>query len=294
MQTFEPLDRLSVTVLAEDSVMYESPCWGQHGISLFMTAVKGGVTRNILVDTAQDPRALLRNMDLLGIRPSAVDAIVITHCHVDHTGGLAEVLKAVGKKDLPVVAHPGLFRPNFVEEPFLEHVGISAGNSRAEIEAAGGLLLLTADPLKLMTGLSSTGYVTRRTDFEEVSLPLRTIDGEGRLIQDSMKDDISVIAVLPGGKLVILTGCSHAGIVNIARHSLELSGHKEIRAILGGLHLVDASEDRIRKTADALAGLPIESIFAGHCTGFSAQAELRKKIGDRFQPLQTGMRFEFP
>lgn len=294
MPSFEALDRLSVTVVAEDTVMYESPCWGQHGISFFVTAVKGGVTRNILIDTAQDPVALLHNMDQLGIRPSGIDGIVITHCHVDHTGGLSEVLKAVGKKDLPVVAHPDLFRPNFVEEPFLEHVGISAGNTRARIEAAGGLLLLTPDPLKLMTGLSTTGYVTRRTDFEEVGLPLRTLDGEGRLVQDPMKDDISVAAVLPGGKLVILTGCSHAGIVNIARHSLELTGQKGIRAILGGLHLVEAPLDRIRKTADALAGLPIESVYAGHCTGFEAQVELRKTFGDRFRPLQTGMRFEFP
>lgn len=294
MASLEALDRLSVTVVAEDSVMYESPYWGQHGISLFVTAQKDGITRNILIDTAQDPRALLHNMDLMDICPSCIDTVVITHCHYDHTRGLAEVLKAIGKKDLPVVAHPDLFRLDFIVKPYLRHVGILAGDTRAEIEAAGGLLFLTSDPLPLMTGLSTTGYVTRRTDFEEVGIPLRTLDGEGRLVPDPMKDDISVTAVLPEGKLVILTGCSHAGIVNILRHSLELTGQKGIRAILGGLHLVEAPLDRIRKTADALAGMPIDSVYAGHCTGFDAQVELRKTFGDRFRPLQTGMRFEFP
>lgn len=294
MASLEALDRLSVTVVAEDSVMYESPYWGQHGISLFVTAQKDGITRNILIDVAQDPQALLHNMSLMGICPPCIDAIVITHCHYDHTRGLAEVLKAIGKKDLPVVAHPDLFRLDFIVKPYLRHVGVLAGDTRAEIEAAGGLLFLTSDPLPLMTGLSTTGYVTRRTDFEEVGIPLRTIDGEGRLVEDPMKDDISVTAVLPGGKLVILTGCSHAGIVNIARHSLDLTGLKDIRAILGGLHLVEAPMDRITKTVDALGEMSIDSVYAGHCTGFGAQAELRKKFGDRFQPLQTGMKFEFP
>ena len=294
MPAFETLDRLSVTVVAEDSVMYESPYWGQHGISLFVTAEKGGITRNILIDVAQDPQALLHNMNLMGICPPCIDAIVVTHCHYDHTRGLSEVLKAIGKKDLPVVAHPDLFRLDFIVKPYLRHVGVLAGDTRAEIEAAGGLLFLTSDPLPLMTGLSTTGYVTRRTDFEEVGIPLRTIDGEGRLVEDPMKDDISVIAALLDGKLVILTGCSHAGIVNIARHAVDLTGVKDIRAILGGLHLVEAPMDRILKTVDSLADLSIESVFAGHCTGFSAQAELRKKFGERFQPLQTGMKFEFP
>ncbi len=294
MASLEPLDRLTVTVVAEDSVMYESPCWGQHGLSLLVTAEKDGIVRNILVDVAQDPRALLHNMDRMGIRPSDIDAVVITHCHYDHTQGLAEVLKAVGKTDLPVVAHPDLFRLDFVVEPCLRHVGVPAGDRRAEIEAAGGRLFLTSDPLPLMTGLTTTGYVTRRTDFEGVGISLRTINGEGRLVEDPMKDDISMVAVLPGEKLVILTGCSHAGIVNIARHAADLTGRKGIRAILGGLHLVEAPPDRITKTVDALGGMPIEAVYAGHCTGFDAQVELRKRFGDRFRPLQTGMKFEFP
>ncbi len=293
MPTMEYLDALDVTVVAEDSVMYESPYWGQHGISLYVTARREGISRNILIDVAQNPQALLHNMELMGIEPAGIDAIVLTHCHYDHTQGLVEILKAIGKRDLPVVAHPDIFRLDFIVDPYLRHVGVMSPDSRAAIEGQGGCLFLTADPLQLMPGLTTTGYVKRQTDFEEVGIPLKTIDEAGRLVQDPMKDDISVIAAVKGKGLVVLTGCSHAGIVNIARHSIEMSGIKDVDTIVGGLHLVEAPMDRIVKTVDALGGMKIGKVYAGHCTGFNAQAELRKKFGDRFAPLQTGMRLNF-
>jgi len=194
----EYLDRISITVVAEDSVLYESPYWGQHGISLYVQAEHNTVVRNILIDVGQSPEALLHNMRLLGIDPASIDAIVLTHCHYDHTQGLAEVLKAIGKRDLPVIAHPDLFRLDFIVNPYLRHVGVMAGDSRQELEANGACLFLTADPLQLLPGLTTTGYIPRTTDFEEVGIPLKTIDSEGKVVMDPMNDDISVIAALKG------------------------------------------------------------------------------------------------
>jgi 7,8-dihydropterin-6-yl-methyl-4-(beta-D-ribofuranosyl)aminobenzene 5'-phosphate synthase len=293
MSTMESLDSLSLTIVAEDSVMYESPFWGQHGISLYATAKKDGFSRNILVDVAQDSTALLHNMTLMGIEPSSIDGIVLTHCHYDHTQGLVEILKTIGKKDVPVIAHPDLFRPNFIVKPYLRHVGVMSGDSRVSIENNGGYLFLTTDPLQIMPGLTTTGLIPRQTDFEEVGIPLKTIDSDNRLVQDPMNDDISLIAVLPDKELVILSGCSHAGIVNITKQSISISGIHQVRAVIGGLHLVEAPMDRIIKTVDAMHTLVEGSIYAGHCTGFNAQVELRKKFGDRFAPLQTGMKFDF-
>jgi len=293
MPQLERLDTLSVTVLAEDSVQYESPLWGQHGISLFVTAEKDGITRNVLVDVAQDPTALLHNFSLLKIDPTSIDTIVLTHCHYDHTQGLTEVLKAIGKKDLPIVAHPELFRLDFIVHPYLRHVGVMAGDLPKSIEENGGRLFLTSDPLQIMPGLSTTGQVKRQTDFEEVGIPLRTISKEGRLVQDSMPDDLSLVATLKTEEVVILTGCSHAGIVNIVKHTIDLTGSRRIKTVIGGLHLVEAPMERIRKTAEALASLEVETVFAGHCTGFDAQVELRKVFGTRFKPLQTGMQFMY-
>jgi 7,8-dihydropterin-6-yl-methyl-4-(beta-D-ribofuranosyl)aminobenzene 5'-phosphate synthase len=166
-----------------------------------------------------------------------------------------------------------------------------SGDSREEIEKAGGDLFLTRDPVKLMSGITTTGEVKRQTDFEQVGIALKTIDGE-EVVDDQMLDDISVVANVKGKGLVIVTGCSHAGIVNIAKHAMELTGCEKIEGIIGGLHLIDAPDGRIKRTVEELSKLNPEWICAGHCTGFKAQVELYLAFKERFSPLHTGMQFE--
>jgi 7,8-dihydropterin-6-yl-methyl-4-(beta-D-ribofuranosyl)aminobenzene 5'-phosphate synthase len=291
MNPSDLLSSLKITVLAEDSVQYESPLLGQHGISFLLEARKQEVCRRILVDVGQNPSALLHNMSLLGIQPSAIDALFLTHCHYDHTQGTVEVLKAVGKSGLPVVAHPDTFRLHFIKDPCLRHVGVMPEDSRPRIEEAGGHLFLTTDPFPFLPGFMTTGEVRRQTEFEEVGIPLFTL-ADGRMVQDRMMDDISLVAQVQEKGLVIVTGCSHAGIVNIVKHSVELTGENRIACILGGFHLLSASEERIRKTTEALFQFDIHLISAGHCTGFKAQAALYQIFQERFKPLQTGMTFE--
>ena len=285
------LNSLKITVLTEDSVLYESHYLGQHGVSFLLEGAKGSDVMRILVDVGQNSQALLSNMKLMNISPSIIDAIVLTHCHYDHTQGVAKMLKEIGRRDIQVIAHRDIFRLNFVTEPYLRHVGIMPGDSREEIEKAGGSLLLTKDPVKLMSGITTTGEVKRQTDFEQVGIALKTIEG-GEVVDDQMLDDISVVANVNGKGLVIVTGCSHAGIVNIARHAMELTGCEKIEGIIGGLHLVDASDVRIKRTSEELAKLNPKWICVGHCTGFKAQVELYLAFGERFSPLQTGMQFE--
>jgi len=291
MNPSDLLSNLKITVLAEDSVQYESPLLGQHGISFLLEAKSQDECRRILVDVGQNASALLHNMRLLGIQPSAIDALFLTHCHYDHTQGTVEVLKAVGKKGFPVVAHPDTFRPHFVKDPYLRHVGVMPEDSRTKIEEAGGFLFLTTDPFPFVPGITTTGEVRRQTDFEEVGIVLFTLV-DGRLVQDGMMDDISLVAQVQDKGLVIVTGCSHAGIVNIVKHSVEQTGENRIAAILGGFHLLAASKERIGRTAEALSQFDIELISAGHCTGFKAQAALYQIFKDRFKPLQTGMTFD--
>jgi len=284
------LNSLKITVLTEDSVLYESHYLGQHGVSFLLEGAKGSDVMRILVDVGQNSQALLNNMKLMNISPAIIDAVVLTHCHYDHTQGVAKMLREIGRRDIQVIAHRDIFRLNFVTEPYLRHVGIMPGDSREEIEKAGGSLLLTRDPVKLMSGITTTGEVKRQTDFEEVGIALKTIEG-GEVVDDQMLDDISVVANVNGKGLVIVTGCSHAGIVNIARHAMELTDCEKIEGIIGGLHLIDASDDRIKRTSEELSKLNPEWICAGHCTGFKAQVELYLTFRERFSPLQTGMQF---
>ena len=208
----DPLTKLTITVVAEDSVAYESPYLGQHGVSFLLTAQHGSTLKHILVDVAQNPAALVQNIHKMQLSLSCVDFVVLTHCHYDHTQGLARVLREIGKTDMPVVAHPDIFRLNFITDPFLRHVGIMDGDKQPDIEASGGTLYLTKDPLQLLPGIFSTGEVERTTDFEDPGMSLFTIEND-RLTHDPMLDDISLVANIKGKGLVVITGCSHAGIV---------------------------------------------------------------------------------
>lgn len=287
------LNKLRILVIAEDSVGYESPYLGQHGISFLITAERDGMVKNILVDVAQNPDALIENIDKMQIDLSCIDAVVLTHCHYDHTQGLGKVLKEIGKKDLPIIAHPDIFRLNFITDPYLRHVGVMDGDKKADIEASGGTLYLTKDPLEIMPGLITTGEVERVTDFEEVGINLFTIENS-EVKTDMMLDDISVVVNVKGRGLVIITGCSHAGIANVTRQAIKLTDTEKIHGIIGGLHLIEASESRIKKTAQALKEFNPDWIYAGHCTGFRAQVELYNTFKDRFSPLHTGMIVEVP
>jgi 7,8-dihydropterin-6-yl-methyl-4-(beta-D-ribofuranosyl)aminobenzene 5'-phosphate synthase len=291
MEKLGVLDSLSITVLAEDSVLYESPYLGQHGVSFFLEGMSGRNTKRILVDVGQNFEALRHNMQTAGISPSVIDAIVLTHCHYDHTQGVARLLREIGRKDIPVIAHPSIFRLHFVTEPYPRHVGIMPGDAKTELEKAGGKLSLTKDPLVIMTGMMTTGEVSRLTDFEKVTVAVKTIEN-GMVVDDLMLDDISVVANVRDKGLVIITGCSHAGIINIANQAKEVAGGHKIEGIIGGLHLIEASDTVINRTVNDLAKLNVAWISAGHCTGFQAQAELYRVFAERFLPLHTGMRFE--
>jgi 7,8-dihydropterin-6-yl-methyl-4-(beta-D-ribofuranosyl)aminobenzene 5'-phosphate synthase len=284
------LKSMTITVTAEDSVEYESALLGQHGISFFIHAEAENGTRNIVVDVGQNTDALLHNMEQLGIAPESTDMIVLTHCHYDHTQGLSRFIRRVGKKDIPVVAHPGIFRVHFVTEPFLRHVGVMSGDAREKIEDAGGRLFLTRDPLRLMPGMYTSGEIERKTDFEDPGIALKTLD-DGRIQDDLVMDDLSLIACVEKKGSVVITGCSHAGIVNIVRHAVKLSGKEKIAGIAGGFHLIEATEQKIRKTVEALAEFDIGWIAGGHCTGFRAQSALYGRFGERFIPLHSGQIF---
>jgi 7,8-dihydropterin-6-yl-methyl-4-(beta-D-ribofuranosyl)aminobenzene 5'-phosphate synthase len=282
------LKRLKITVIAEDSVGYDTPYLGQHGISFLLTAEREGVVRNILVDVAQNSAALIENINRMQIAISCIDAVVLTHCHYDHTRGIAKILREIGGKDIPVIAHPDIFRTHFISDPYLRSIGIMDGDRREDIESSGGILYLAGNALEIIPGLISTGEVERITDFEEVEMSLFTIEN-GQVKGDLMKDDISVVANVRGKGLVIVTGCSHAGIVNIIQQSIKLTGTKKIHGIIGGFHLIEASEERIQKTALALKKFNPDWVYAGHCTGFRAQVELYNIFKEQFSPLHTGM-----
>jgi len=248
----------------------------------------GGEEMRVLVDTGLSPGPLLNNMGILGIDPKSIDSIFLTHCHYDHTGGLGGLLEKT-REDVPIVAHPSVFRRCYVKKPSLRFIGIPERSGRDVIEARGGRLVLRSGAYEFMPGVVTTGEVERRTSYEPLENVFNDVDGE--LVQDPELDDMSLVVNVRDRGLVILAGCSHAGIVNIMMQARRMTGVEKIHAVIGGFHLRVAGDEQLSKTIDELS--KADAVSAGHCTGFKALKAISDRMEDRFSLLQCGTVLEF-
>jgi len=282
------LSEAVVSIVAEDSIAFDTPFLGRFGFSVLLELMSEDGGKHILYDTNSEAMPILRNLEILGKSLDQVTTIFLSHCHYDHTDGLMGILEAMGRP-ISVIAHPEIFRPCFEIDPDgIRHIGI-VGHNRADFEQAGAIFTLTDAPLNLMTGVTTSGEIDRVTSFEVLEDLYTIVDG--KVIQDHERDDSAVLLNLDEG-LVIITGCCHAGIVNTMTHAKKITGVDKIHAVIGGLHLIDASEEKVEKSIEALT--EVDWVFAGHCTGFDGLRRIADKLGDRFARIQTGSIIHFP
>jgi len=242
----------------------------------------------ILVDTGLSISAV-HNAQVLGIDLSTIDKIVLSHGHIDHTGGLREVLRRTGK--IEVIAHPDIWAAKYArleEQEF--YVGIPF--QREELESLGASFNLTREPVSLGDGIMTTGEVPMTTSYEEID-PDIYLRQEGILYPDPLADDLAVVIDTEQGLIVIL-GCAHRGIINTLLHAQKLTGKKLIHAVIGGVHLFRAAENQVEQTVTALKEMGIKKLGVSHCTGFYASAHLAQQFGDSFFLNNAGTRLTLP
>lgn len=242
--------------------------------------------QNVLLDAGASISAA-RNGFLLGIDWQRIDTVVLSHGHYDHTGGLREVMSRINKR-VKVVAHPDVFDAKYIQMSQDEtpvYIGIPF--QRAELESLGADFHLSAEPIWLTDSLVTSGEIPMVTDYETIDPGLCT-RRNGELVPDPVDDDQSLFIKTDKGLAVVL-GCAHHGIINTLRHAQEVTGVKEIHTVIGGTHLIRASEMQMEMTIAELKEIGVERLGVSHCTGMGAAVRLAQEFGLKFFFNNTGI-----
>ena len=233
---------------------------------------------SLLFDAGQGISASY-NADLLGVDLSRVSRIVLSHGHYDHTGGLVHVLRKMRKK-IEVIAHPDIWADKYSSREGEERHYIGIPHQRHELESLGANFMLSAEPVRINDRVMTTGEIPMVTEFEMIEPYLLVREGTG-FPPDKLLDDQALIITMEAG-LVVILGCAHRGIINTLYHAQRLTGVQKVHAVLGGCHLMDATEERIRLTIAALRDMGVEKLGVSHCTGLPAACLMAREFGSGF------------
>jgi len=275
--------QIRITTLSENTANYGF--LAEWGLSI-LVEVDGART---LMDTGLS-FSVVHNAQLMGVDLSAIDRIVLSHGHADHTGGLRDVLKVKG--EVEVIAHPDIFTAKYVQrnQEGVKYCGIPF--SREELESRGARFNLTREPIRISENVMTTGEIPMVSGYEGVENNLFVKEGAA-LHQDPLADDIALVVDTEFG-LVVILGCAHRGIVNTLRHAQNLTGKELVYAAIGGTHLFRASGEQIEKTIADLKEMGIQKLGVSHCTGFRASARLAQEFENVFFLNNAGTRLTLP
>jgi 7,8-dihydropterin-6-yl-methyl-4-(beta-D-ribofuranosyl)aminobenzene 5'-phosphate synthase len=280
----KPADRVEVTVLVDNYIdIFVPPAtavdrrlpfdpdrqiMAEHGFSCLVRVVAGKKEHTVLLDTGLSRDCMAWNARQLGVDLHAVEAVVLSHGHFDHTGGLFAVFCGAGRQ-VPLVVHPDAFlrrRMNgpkgIAELPRLDAVGL---------KKAGADILQREGPSTLAAGhLLVTGEVERKTSFEK-GMPGMEMFTDGAWVPDPIRDDQAIVIHVKDRGLVVVSGCAHAGIVNTVEYAKKITGTGHVHAVLGGFHLTGPAFAKVvSPTVDAVKTIDPEYVVPMHCTGLDA------------------------
>lgn len=262
-------------------------CCAVHGFSCLVTARRGGQSRTMLFDTGPEEYAFERNTQRLGVDLGSVDGIMLSHGHWDHAGAMLSAIGLIrlhnGGVDVPYYAHPGMFRSRGMKTPTGSVRVMEDVPSIQELTDHGAAVVSTDAPLAVLDGMFHvSGEIPRVTEFER-GLPgqmRRTDDGRGWEADELLMDERWLGINVVGKGLVVLTACSHAGVINVLKHARSSFPDVPLYMVMGGLHLSGVNEEIIPQTVAELKSFSLSRIAAGHCTGWRASVALANTFGE--------------
>jgi 7,8-dihydropterin-6-yl-methyl-4-(beta-D-ribofuranosyl)aminobenzene 5'-phosphate synthase len=263
----------------------KKPLVAAHGLAYLITLSQPGKVSRILMDAANAPLPLFNNLEALEYDINDIDAVVLSHGHPDHYGGLFEFLAKHTGAPVPVYLHKDVFLPKMLVTP--------RGRIGPWVLALDQLMAADAEihqnqgPELILGQALLTGSVETTTSYEKPLPSFRRKVGDQEE-QDLFPDEQAFVAHVEGRGLVVIGGCSHPGIVNMVKYAQKLTGIQEISLVIGGFHLTPHGEEVIQQTIGGLKELNPELIMAGHCTGFRALTKLAAAFPDNFMVSCVG------
>jgi 7,8-dihydropterin-6-yl-methyl-4-(beta-D-ribofuranosyl)aminobenzene 5'-phosphate synthase len=311
--TLEPVDAADVVVVVDNSIDILLPDeraarraplyhdWSEreqliaeHGYSLLLAIQANGQTDSVLYDAGLGRKTAIHNLDVLGLNVRDVRAVVLSHGHADHHGGLEGLYQRVSRRGMPLVLHPDAWRERRVVFPTGNEIRMPPP-SHTDLDREGWQVVEERGPsLLLENKVLVTGQVERVTDFEK-GFPLQHVKTDHGWEPDTwIWDDQAVVCHVKNKGLVVLSSCSHAGAINVLRHAQRLTGIEHVHAFVGGLHLTGGLfEPIIPRTIEALAAIGPEVVVPGHCTGWKATHELSRRLPNAYLQTSVGTRLHF-
>jgi 7,8-dihydropterin-6-yl-methyl-4-(beta-D-ribofuranosyl)aminobenzene 5'-phosphate synthase len=309
----QPVDAVDVTIVVDNALDILVPgtdvarrpalAWdwsdraqlrAEHGFSAVITVHRDGRSDTILYDAGLGRDTAAHNMDVLGIDPRSFRAMVLSHGHVDHHSGIEGLYRRMGRGSMPLVLHPDAWRERRVVFPTGTEIRMPPP-SRQDLDREGWDVLEERDPSYLLDEtVLVTGQIERVTDFER-GMPIQQALVEGEWQPDPMlwEDQAVVIHVRDRG-LVVVSGCSHAGSINILRHVRGLTGISQVHALIGGIHLTGGLfEPIIPRTVDELVAIGPDYVVPGHCTGWKAIHSIAARLPDAYIQSNVGTTLHF-
>ena len=311
--TLEPVEAADVTIVVDNSLDILLPNergaqraplhhdWSEreqliaeHGYSLLLTIQHNGVRESILYDAGLGRKTVIHNLDVLGLNVRDMRAVVLSHGHADHHGGLEGLYDRVGRRHMPLVLHPDAWRERRVVFPTGAEIRMPPP-SHNDLDREGWDIIEERGPSILLENkVLVTGQVERVTEFEK-GFPLQHVHTDHGWEPDTwIWDDQAVVCHVKGKGLVVLSSCSHAGAINVLKHAQQLTGIEHVHAFVGGLHLTGGLfEPIIPRTINELAAIGPEIVVLGHCTGWKATHEVARQLPQAYLQTSVGTRLHF-